>query len=458
MATGISLDEARTAVLTALDDAVRAGVVNEQAAARQAQEVRDLTTLFALDEWVFAHPTLKSKFCRYPECFNPPRPPVKGGHPPAYCAEGRDEQGHSHDDAQRSLRRRKLLRKQAQQLTTEQNTAGTEVALRDDYPVTAGRASFTQQVYALIARFDAIGEEIQRLRDTAERATDEKSQLAEIEAIRNQAARQILQHDDARIEAERIAGEAESKVNSMISTVDEANDAAEQAEAAAEKAAEKARKAEEDKAAALAELQEMREKLQAYAEEVETKIATAEDTAAAGIAAAEDKAKDAIRKAEAEVEAAKKEFEQELDRRTKEMDAKVAEADRQRDEALDQAEQTMREADLKVEGAEAAVKDARQERDTAKETAKNLQSRVDQLLNAAIEREQHFHDELETLRAEHREEIEQRLAQERSSLAAVHEAQAQTLHETINHLRTQLAADEAATAENTSTTDTPDVE
>src|SRR5437660_1128535 len=95
---------ARAAVRTAIERAVDSEALDSAAAAQLAGDIEGLADVFALHEWAGDVPALRVQFCRFPGCFNPPRPASGPGKPPAYCDTVKDERGEPAHTAVRSMR------------------------------------------------------------------------------------------------------------------------------------------------------------------------------------------------------------------------------------------------------------------------------------------------------------------------------------------------------------------
>jgi DNA repair exonuclease SbcCD ATPase subunit len=382
-ATVYTLDEAKQRVLQAVQTLVHDEQrLAEADGADLAAAVRGYSHLFDLDEWVLGQPMLKRLFCRFPLCFNSPRPPKtdddgksRGGHPPAYCEHGVDEEGMPHDNPQRAKRRRDQLRAQRDQelrgILGEQPPVDERLA-DDSRPVTHSHEILLGKIPGLQASLDRTSDLVRTLIDIARRGADDASRLAEIEAIENAANQRVETEKSRRINAERVEREALDAVARMTDDLAEAN------------------------AAAAGEAEDAREALDELAKtRLEAKQTKAE--AAERVEAAETALQNAI-----------------------------AEADRRVQTAL-----------TELSAAHQAVTDAQAERAEAKQETRRLSDIVDKLRAAAVAREREVESTLDTLRTEHdkqRAALQLVIDQLRQRLDAAHDK-----HETeMRELRSNL--------------------
>lgn len=419
MTSDITLDQAKAAVQFALQQAVEEGLPEAEAAVL-AREIQACTGVFELDEWVFGQPLLRKRFCRYPLCFNPPRPGKrKGGNPPAYCADGIDEEGQRHDgpfSSQRSIRRRMTLRAQAGKPSAD--TASTELVVRGSHVVTRARSDMAGKIMGIERGLDGLAREVAELRSVAEQAVDEEARWAEIEAIRSESERAVQEERGLRLAAENTARADRSALSQMAEDLSEM-------QAAMEEAIEEAQTARTDR------------------EEALRQVAEAASTAK---------------------------------RITAETNEKLRQAAEATAQAQAAAKQTEVQAEARVKAADKAAADARAAYEEANRQLTALRQENVGLRDKAIEREQHFeeiieklhgkyqaeqrqlHDvidglqtKIDTLRAEHeqvqqhlrkscKQEISGRVQEIRESLTLLHKAEIAQLHAGHTAAMTKLQA------------------
>lgn len=366
MTEPVALTDAQAAVLAAIDQAVSENKLAQEAAEDLRQQVPQHTTLFALDDQlVFDHPVLKWHFCRFPECFSPPRPADKPGQPPAYCVDGRDDEGRPHDDPQRSRRRRRTLRGEFVKATaTGRADVGGDSGL--DRPVSLARETVAVKVESIAALIGKLVIEMQELRATAERTADEEQRFAEIENIQTECNRLVSQETRLRLEAEKKQRELQKAHDKMASDLQENNAATEQAETMAEA---------------------MREERNTAIEERKAMKTEAEATVAEAKKLAEFLIAEAQWKAEQEVAKAQSAFDTELAKHTKAMNDAVDTANTQRTEALTEVAEREKQVELREATAKQSVLDAEAVRDKAVKDATKLGEDNTELRENAIKRE-----------------------------------------------------------------------
>ncbi|MBH0779409.1 hypothetical protein [Nocardia bovistercoris] len=239
------------AVATSLDRAHERGSLGEREHGEIRRRVTEVATLDDLDDLVRSHPCLDTAFCRYPRCFRPRRTAVGGGKPPAYCADGVDEQGRPHTAATAHRRRRRTA-------PHPSAPAGPHAARGEDRPYTVAKATVSIRIEELLRAFGALSAEVAALESTYRSLGDNETREAEIESVRVEAHRRVNEAEAARLDAERDARELREAARLLTVRLEEADAAAEQNAHAADlaaverdRAAENARIAERDTAAAI---------------------------------------------------------------------------------------------------------------------------------------------------------------------------------------------------------------
>lgn len=361
-----SLDDAKTAVLAAVQQALADNLLSEADAHDFATSINSFTDTFKLDDWVYWQPLLKRRICNFPLCFNTPRPAqrVGGGNPPAYC-NSRDQEGHPHNESWRAKRLREKL-KQRHKRETEGETDEPDEASR---PVTAARSTVAASVATIEQGLDKLAGEVRALREAAERSTDETLVQAEIEAIQHQAREGVERESRLRAEAEKAAREANNQVDRMTADIEETDAAFEQLSA---------RSAQD----------------RADREAAQSKLAQVEQEAEEQIAAAHRRAELAIGQAQAA-------FDTELAQRSQVMADQVDAANTARDTALADAEARERAAVVEVAAATQRADDAIAARDELKALAERLTEANTDLREAALRREREFESATTALRTAH---------------------------------------------------------
>lgn len=388
--TKYSLNEAQAAVLSAVQQIAHDfdPVISEAEAATLAREINAFTDTFGLDEWVFASPLLKKWFCRFPLCFNPPRPPGqddgsrRGGNQPAYCAEGVDEFGKSHNDPKYAGRRRDALRRERGTRATP--GSAEESGGAEDRPVSQARTTMAAQIAEVVRRFEELSGQVQNLAELAVRAGDEDLRYGEIRAVQLHADERVAHETRLRLAAEAAKRTAEQEANRVRSELEEAAD-------------------------------------------IVTQLTEEADSDREARLAAEQDAQAAHRDAEAQIASAQERFDRELGDRAADMAAQIAAAVTARDAAVTAAAERERETGAQVAAAEQAVADARDAHAAAQAEASRLREentalhqKTADLRDAAIKREQR---------------IEATLAE----LTATHQRQQNDLHATIGELHSHAA-------------------
>lgn len=456
--TRFSLAEARSAVLRVIADL--ADPINRVISAADAQDlthrVNSFTTTFELDEWVFRTPLLKTRFCRFPLCFNPPRPPHqaedgsrRGGNPPAYCSDGVDERRHPHDDPQYAKRRREALRREHQDSPTD----AASTPDKNTRPASQARTTMATHVQTIVHSLNQVVGAVGELKDLAERASDEAVHIAEIEAIQADADERVAHEQGLRLAAEAREHAAVEDAKRMASDIEEIQTILDRLteQAAADRAAR---------------------------EEAIANEAAAADRAVQAVHDADLRVTAERERADQEVAEAKATFEQQLRDREEEMAALVAAADAAREEALAEADQREREAAVAVAASQQAATDAqdalrvaqdeldrlRQEtaellRDNAKlrdaaiareqaieitlaelntthqRQQDALQSKIDQLRTQADQARSEHERAVAALQVKHERDLEARLAEAAATAARIHKAEVDALNIKIDMLQ-----------------------
>lgn len=480
-----SLTAAKTLVVAQIDQLEGEGRISSDVANSLRAWTQTAQTLFALDdEVVFEHPSLKKRFCVWPECFRPPKPAEQPGRPPAYCADGKDDEGRLHcgddmpegqsDHAQRA-RRLRLAKRRGVAVA-----AGREAKVdpAGDRPVSGARQTVSSQVREVIAEVRRLAVRVEELKVTAELTADEEARVAEIEAIQVEAQSHADEEKRLRLAAEEVQRKLQRAHDRMASDLEDAN-------AAAEEAGEEATTARLAQDRAVAERDIARREAQAkvaaahaltlwlsyaarqlatwLAAEAQWKAGVAVEAAreelAAGLSAAADREQAARQRAEDEIAAAKAEFEDELARRTADMTEKVRVADAARDAALARAADRERTAAQEAAAAGQSVIDAEATRDEAKREVAQLRDENTRLREAALTREeQHgqataqlvsthrqetdtLHQRLDDERQRHQDELSRARTEARSDydrqlglLERTHKAETESLRQTIQRL------------------------
>lgn len=493
-----SLTAAKTLVVAQIDQLEGEGRISSDVANSLRAWTQTAQTLFALDdEVVFQQSSLKKRFCVWPECFRPPKPAEQPGRPPAYCADGKDDEGRLHcgddmpegqsDHAQRA-RRLRLAKRRGVAVA-----AGREAKVdpAGDRPVSVARQTVSSQVREVIAEVRRLTVRVEELKVTAELTADEEARVAEIEAIQVEAQSQVDEEKRLRLAAEEVQRKLQRAHDRMASDLEDAN-------AAAEEAAEEvvtARLA-QDRAVAERDIahREARSKVAAahaltlwlsyaarqlatwLAAEAQWKARIAVDAAreelAAGLSAAAGREQATRQRAEEEIAAAKAEFEDKLANRTADMTEKVRAADAARDAALAQAADRERAAAQEVAAAGQSVIDAEAARDEAKGEVAQLRAESTRLREAALRREeqhgqataqlvdthrqetetlhrrldderQHHQDELDRVRAEARSDYDRQLA----LVERAYKAENESLQQTVQRLTDAARRDDADSAD-----------
>ncbi len=436
--TKYSLSEAQAAVLRAIALIAHDHdpVISEADAAKLTRQVNACTDTFKLDAWVFASPLLKNLFCRFPLCFNPPRPPGQAedgsrrpGNPPAYCVDGVDEYGKPHNDPKYAGRRREALRKQRGALGA--SAQREQDAEPDDRPVSQARGAVQAQVTEVVRRFEEVSDQVQRLTELAERAGDDDLRYEEIRAVQLEAQESVARESRRRLEAQEAQRAAEQETNRLASELEEAADIISQLteEAASDRAARDEAGARATGAAAEAEQarRDAEERVAAERERSDHAIATA-----------------------------KVKLDQELHVRMDEMDRRVAAANAERDDALTSAAERERTAGEQAAAAQQAASDARAARDEAAAEVRQLRQENTSLREAALKREREFEAVIAELRAQadharethernvqelrvkHEEVLAARLTDAATIAARVHEAEVSALKAKVEALQARL--------------------
>lgn len=384
-----SLDDAKNAVLAALQLAVADDVLSEADAHDFAASINSFTDTFALDDWVFVQSLLKRRICNFPLCFNAPRPASRtgGGNPPAYCT-SRDQEGHLHSESWRAKRLRKKLREQRDQRATETRSDEPDEPSR---PVTAARSTVAASVATIQQGLGKLTEEVRALREAAERSTDETLVQAEIAAIQHRAREDVEREARLRAEAEKAASAADNTVARMKADIEETDAAFEQLEARA--------------------AQDRAEREAAQTALADTKRAAADEVAAM------------LRHAQNEIDEAQAALTAELAHRSQVMADEVAAANDARDAAIADVENRERAAAVEVASATQRAADALAARDEHKTRADTLaEANVElvtlnnSLRDAALHREREYEAATAALRVEH----EQVRAQLQSTIDELH--------------------------------------
>jgi hypothetical protein len=366
-----SLEDAKAAVLAALEQAHREDVVSEADAETYAAFVNSFADTAALDDWVFCQPLFKKRICNFPLCFNPPRASErKGGNQPAYC-DDRDETGHPHSDYTWAKRRRKALRNRR-----DADSTSHQQAPAPDRPATAAHSAKAATLQSIEGLMESLVTEFHTFREAAAQSTDERTVRSEIEAIEHQARENVEREARLRVVAEQNEQKAQEQLKRMAADVQETDAAFEQMEQQAAKD-----RAERDAAVAAQE----------HAQRV-----------------AEEAIAEARRQAATEIEAAKSAFDEELRARGNDMARQVAEANEAREQALAAAAEREAAATAQVAAANQRATDAISDRDEHKAAAQGLAEANAKLAEAntalrdnALRREREFEDAMVQLRAAH---------------------------------------------------------
>lgn len=365
MHVDFTLDEAKTSVLSTLERLTyEEHLWPEAHGADYAASVNSFTDTFALDEWVLGTKPLDDRICRWPLCFNPPRPPAttnegttKGGNRPRYC--DRHDEGKPDTVPQRSRRRRQALRDRRDARTASDGAgADTNMAGDGSQPVSHARTTMASIVAVIERALHEVTESFRTLEELAQRTTNEEMVASEIEAARIAARQDVEQEKGLRVAAEQQELEARTAVTRMNADVEEIQ-------------------------AALAALEE----------------SSARDRAERD--AAVTRADEAGHERDEAIAAAQREFERELRERGNEMARQVAAATEARDKALADAEARERVASAQVAAAQQRAADLQEERDEAKALNARLAEENIALRDVALGREREFDAEIRTLRETH---------------------------------------------------------
>lgn len=371
---------ARAAVRTAIERAVDSEALDSPVAAQLAGDIEGLADVFALHEWAGDVPALRVQLCRFPGCFNPPRPASGPGKPPVYCEVVRDERGEPAHTAVRSMRARNRLRAGGPR-TVAASAAGDQA---NERPVSWARTS----VPDLVARVEklvtdqqaATNRALADLRSTVALLGDDEARAAELESVQHDTATSIEQATGQRLAAEQGAREARAAAERARTGEAEAIRAAEEALERTERA--------ETEAAARIDAAEQRARQQADADAERVRLAEdAADQARQAQANAEraaqeanDAAETARREASEQVTAAREEALEHQRRTIAERDRVLAERQAALDAQLAQirtdAEGKVREAERATARAEQAAEDARTDRDRLAEQLARLQAEL----------------------------------------------------------------------------------
>lgn len=447
-----ALDDARAAVLRAVQQAVEQGNLPDEDAAGLVTEINAFTDLFALDEWVFEQPLLKKRFCRYPLCFNPPRPPRepaegrrRGGNPPAYCATGIDHEGQPHNGpfaSMRSIRRREQLRGTARADPAPPVAPG-RTAPGEDYPVSRARDDMPARIVGIVQGLGELTRQVAELREVAATAGDDEARWTEMEEVRHEARKLVEKETGLRLAAERRALEARALVNRLEADLGEANAAADEA----------AREVD----LAHAQRDEARDRAQEISHEAEQLRADTRRRLDEAHALAQWLLAEARWQAENTVAGIRQQADQQLSELQEEADRLVQAAQAAARETADAATQREIAADRKVAAAEQVVREARTTLAKAEATAQSLTRDNARLRDEAVERErafeqridalhQDFERRLNELRDKHERDLADRLAQTQQAADALHQAEIATLTATNELLSTKLDATNAELA------------
>lgn len=229
------MDAAQGVVRTAIEHSRGVEALGEGAVEALVAEVEAAADVWALHQVVDRVPALKVQVCGYPDCFHPPRAPLKAGRPPAYCDLARDVRGDDAHTAIRSMRRRQQLRDGVSGPVVEPEavTHGGERPVsyaREAVPVTASRVE--RVVTDAVA---AIARGLDELRQQVALVGDEEAAAAEIEGIRHDAAQEVEQATGARLDAERAGRQHKAAADQAHAELGEAIAAAEDANVRAER-------------------------------------------------------------------------------------------------------------------------------------------------------------------------------------------------------------------------------
>jgi hypothetical protein len=396
---------------------------------------------------VQATPALSVQFCRFPGCFEAPRPASGPGKPPAYCDTVVDERGQPAHTAVRSMRMRNRLRSGGPRAAA----AAVPSDQSNERPVSRARYTvpdLVERVERLVTEQQAMtSRALADLQSTVALLGDDEARAAEIESV---------QHDTNRL-VEEAKGEtlaAEKAARSARATAEQARTAEAEAIVAAEEALARAERIETD-AAERIEAAEQRQQEQAEADQARVGVAElAADDARAELERVRTDATERIAAATADAEEHKRRVVADRDHvlaeRQAEADAQVESALQELQQVRAEADQRVRDADRATSRAEQAAEDARADRHRQVEQVTRLQGELAEARERLEAAEQRHRAERDRQAEQLREAADQATAA-RVELAtataqldterAAHEREQQAAVERLNEARAQARQD-----------------
>ncbi|MEU3625669.1 hypothetical protein AB0E54_25105, partial [Amycolatopsis coloradensis] len=226
-----ALETGREAVRAAIAGAVDVRAITSETGEQYLAEMQQLGDEYALHEWVQGYEMLAPRICRYPGCFEPPRPRTegtKGGARPQYCEVVRDAHGEPAHTAPKSF----AFRRQLEAGGPREPVAAEASNSVDARPVASARAMVPATVERLAELLEGQQAAISGHLDTVRRSMallgDDEARQVEFEAIQAEADKKIRTAQDEERQANQRARKAEAEAARAAAAEREALQAAQE--------------------------------------------------------------------------------------------------------------------------------------------------------------------------------------------------------------------------------------